>query len=282
MPPPTATTRVAAVIGSPVRHSLSPVLHNAAFTETGLDWVYLAFEVPRGAVPDAFAGVRALGLAGLSVTTPHKEAAAEACDRLSADAEALGAVNCVVNDGGTLVGHSTDGDGFVAALAAEVDLAPGGRRCVVLGAGGAARSIALALARAGAAEVAVVNRTPARAERTVALVGPTGRVVGPDDVPPTVEAAELVVNATSLGMGASATRGESPLDPGLLRAGTVVADIVYDPVATPLLEAARAAGARTLNGLPMLVHQAAIAFEHWTGREAPVEVMSAAVADARA
>jgi len=276
MSAPTGSTRLAAVIGSPVRHSLSPVLHNAAFAAAGLDWVYVALEVGPGRVPEALAGMRALGIGGLSVTMPHKEAVAAECDRLSDDAAALGAVNCVVPDGDELVGHNTDGAGFVAALAADgVD--PAGMACVVLGAGGAARAIALALARAGAAEVAVVNRTAARAEQAVALLGGVGRVVAPADAGESVGAAGLVVNATSVGMGDPAP-SDLPLDPARLRAGQVVADIVYRPLETALLRAARTRGATAVNGVPMLVHQAAVAFELWTGVPAPVAAMTASVA----
>jgi shikimate dehydrogenase len=276
MSAPTGSTRLAAVIGSPVRHSLSPVLHNAAFAAAGLDWVYVALEVGPGRVPEALAGMRALGIGGLSVTMPHKEAVAAECDRLSDDAAALGAVNCVVPDGDELVGHNTDGAGFVAALSADgVD--PAGMACVVLGAGGAARAIALALARAGAAEVAVVNRTADRAEQAVALLGGVGRVVAPADAGESVGAAGLVVNATSVGMGDPAP-SDLPLDPARLRAGQVVADIVYRPLETALLRAARTRGATAVNGVPMLVHQAAVAFELWTGVPAPVAAMTASVA----
>jgi shikimate dehydrogenase len=273
---PTGSTRLAAVIGSPVRHSLSPVLLNAAFEAARLDWVLVALEVPDGRVPDAFVGVRALGLGGLSVTMPHKEAAAAACDRLSPDAAALGAVNCVVPDGDQLVGHNTDGLGFVAALAADrVEVA--GMACVVLGAGGAARAVALALARAGATEVAVVNRTAARAELAVALLGGVGRVVAPADASDALAAAGLVVNATSIGMGDPAPDA-LPVDPAPLHAGQVVADIVYRPLETPLLREARARGATGVNGVPMLVHQAAAAFQLWTGEPAPIGAMAASVA----
>jgi shikimate dehydrogenase len=273
---PTGATRLAAVIGSPVRHSLSPVLHNAAFEAVGLDWVYVALEVAEGRVPEALAGMRALGIGGLSVTMPHKEAAAAACDRLAGDAAALGAVNCVVPDGDELVGHNTDGPGFVAALAADgVD--PAGMACVVLGAGGAARAVALSLARAGAAEVAIVNRTAARAEQAVALLGEVGRVVDPASAPDVVRAAGLVVNATSIGMG-EPSAAELPVDPAVLHEGQVVADIVYRPLETPFLHEARNRGATGVNGVPMLVHQAAVAFELWTGVAAPVAAMTATVA----
>ncbi len=272
---PTAATRLAAVIGTPVRHSLSPVLHNAAFAAAGLDWVYVALEVAEGRVPEALAGARALGVGGLSVTTPHKEAAADACDRLSPDASLLHAVNCVVPDGDELVGHNTDGPGFVAALGAD-GFDPQGRACVVLGAGGAARAIALALARAGAAEVSVVNRTRARAEQAVALVGGAGRVVEPGAAASVVADAALVVNATTVGMGQPAA-GDVPVDPELLHAGQLVADIVYRPLETPLLAAARRRGATVVNGVPMLVHQAAEAFRLWTGVPPPVAAMASSV-----
>ena len=277
MPMPTGSTRLAAVIGSPVRHSLSPVLHNAAFAAAGLDWVYVALEVTEGRVPEALAGMRALGIGGLSVTMPHKEAVAAACDRLSDDAAALGAVNCVVNADGELVGHNTDGAGFVAALAADPGFDPVGQRCVVLGAGGAARAVAVALARAGAAEVAVVNRTAERAEQAVALLAGVGRVVAPDGVAETVAAAGLVVNATSVGMGESAP-ADLPVEPAPLHEGQVVVDIVYRPLETPFLREARRRGVTAVNGVPMLVHQAAVAFELWTGVPAPVAAMTASVA----
>ena len=268
-----AGTRVAAVIGSPVTHSLSPVIHNAAFAAAGLDWAFVAFEVPPGEAARALEGMRALGLGGLSVTMPHKDAVAVAVDERSADVDLLGAVNCVVPiGGGRLRGESTDGEGFVRSLGdAGVDVA--GISCCVLGAGGAARAVVLALARAGAAEIRVVNRTLSRGEAAAALAGPVGAVAGPEAV---VDAG-LVVNATSVGMGPSA---QVPLDVARLGAGQVVADLVYAPRTTPLLAAARDAGCTTVDGIGMLVHQAAVAFEHWTGEAAPVAAMHGAVAAA--
>ena len=261
-----ATTILTGVIGEPVRHSLSPVLHNAAFEELGLDWAFLAFEVPAGSVGPALNGVRALGIAGLSVTMPHKAAVAEAVDELTPAAEKLGAVNCVVNERGRLIGHNTDGPGFVDSLAHDAGFSVAGRSCVVLGAGGAARAVVWALAEEGAAEVIVVDRTASAAETAAALAGPIGRV---GDVS-AVRGADLVVNATSVGMAAP---GELPIDPDLLAAHQVVADLVYLPVDTGLLKAARAAGAVAVDGVGMLAHQAARAFTLWTGRTAPIEVM---------
>lgn len=265
------TTTVAAVIGSPVRHSLSPALHNAAFGASGADWVYTAFEVAPGRAGAALAAMRALGLGGLSVTMPHKDDVADAVDELDPAAAALHSVNTVVRlADGRLRGHSTDGAGFVASLA-EAGADPMGRRVVVLGAGGAARAVVDALGRAGAAEVVVVNRNADRATTAAALAGPVGRVGSAADVAD----AELVVNATSVGMGTL----ELPLDPGLLRAGQVVADLVYHPLETALLAAARAAGARVVDGLGMLVHQAALQQELWLGARPDTAVMRAAALD---
>lgn len=267
--PITGATRLAAVIGSPVRHSLSPAIHNAAFAALGLDWRFVALEVAPGDCARALDGVRALGLGGLSVTTPHKDDAAALADERTADVELLGAANCLVPVGdGRLLADNTDGAGFVAALR-EAGVEPAGLRCCVLGAGGAARSLVLALARAGAADVAVVNRTEGRGEAAAALAGGLGRTGGDAEV----READLVVNATSVGMGGT---GGLPLDPSGLRPDQVVAELVVHPVRTPLLDAAAGAGCVTLDGVGMLVHQAAIAFERWTGVAAPTAAMAAA------
>src|SRR5690606_33520126 len=162
-------TRTAGVIGMPVRHSLSPAIFNAAFAASGLDWAYLAFEVPDGAAGLAMGGVRALGLEGVSVTMPHKAAVIAGLDRLGADAEALHAVNCVHREGAELVGHNTDGPGFVDALQVDEGLDLAGRTVTVVGAGGAARAVIRALAGAGVRSVVVVNRSVAPAEQAVAL-----------------------------------------------------------------------------------------------------------------
>jgi shikimate dehydrogenase len=270
------TTRSAGVIGLPIRHSLSPSIFNAAFAASGLDWAYLAFEVPDGAAGLAMGGVRALGLEGVSVTMPHKAAVITALDELTADAEVLGAVNCVARRGATLVGHNTDGAGFIDALRIDEGLDPAGRSFAVIGAGGAARAVVRALSRAGAAAIVVVNRSADAAELATALAGSVGRVGKPDEV----GGVDVVVNATPLGMGVVVTsEGEPepmPVDPGLLGTGQVLVDLVYHPATTPLAEAARAQGLRTVNGLGMLIHQAAHAFRIWTSEEPPLEAMSAA------
>jgi shikimate dehydrogenase len=266
---PSATTAVAGVIGDPVDHSLSPVLHNSAFATLGLDWAYVAFPVPAGSGQAAVAAMADLGIRGLSVTMPHKAPAALACDRLTAVAERLGVANTVTNLGGVLVGDSTDGSGFVDSLA-EQGWSPSGKRCIVLGAGGAARAVVLALAEAGAARVEVAARRPEEAANVASLAGEAGAAGTVESVP----GADLVVNATPVGM----TSDGLPfgLDPSSLGPGQLVADLIYAPAITPLLVAARRRGARTTNGLGMLVHQAARQFRAWTGQDAPVEAMSAA------
>lgn len=266
---PTGETRLAGVIGWPVRHSRSPDIHNAAYRALGLDWLYVALPVPPGQVPLALAGMRALGIEGLSVTMPHKAAAAAAVDRLGADAVALGAVNSIRRDGDVLVGDNTDGGGFVDSLHAEgVD--PAGRCCVVLGAGGASRAVVRALALAGADAVVVVARNADRATAAAALAGAVGSVADAS----ALSHADLLVNATPIGMGDDTTLAADPTD---LPDHAVVADLVYHPRRTPLLIAAAERGLRTVGGIGMLVHQAARQVEAWTGQPAPVDVMRAAV-----
>jgi shikimate dehydrogenase len=262
----TGATRVVGVIGDPVGHSRSPAMHNAAFGALGLDWVYVAFPAPRGAGAAAVRAMPTLGLAGLNVTMPHKADAAAACDDLAPDAVALGAVNTVVDSGGTLVGHSTDGAGFLRALDDE-DVAIAGRRALVLGAGGAARANAHALGRVGAHVTVAARRSePAR---SAAALAPDGVAVGLDEI--AVDRFDLIVNATPVGM-----HGEPPpFDTSELHAGQFVYDTVY-PAETPLVLEARARGLRAAGGLGMLVHQGALSFTLWTGVAPPLDVMRAA------
>lgn len=257
---------VAALIGSPVAHSLSPVIHRAAFAAAGLDWSYVAFEVATGQADRALDAMRTLGIVGYSVTTPHKGQVADCVDELARAAAALRSVNTVVRDGERLVGHSTDGDGFVAALAAD-GVEVGGLHVAVLGAGAAARSVVSALGHAGAASIVVVNRSAARIPDVVALA-PAARPAS--DATADLAAAELIVNATSVGFG---SLDELPLDAAVLHSAHLVADLVYHPLDTALLRAAREVGARTFDGLGMLVHQAVLQQQLWTGRAPEAGVM---------
>jgi shikimate dehydrogenase len=277
-----AATTVVGVVGDPVVHSLSPLLHNTAFAELGLDWVSVGFPVRDGSAAGAVAGARALGVRGLSVTMPHKETMARLADHLTPLATRLDAVNCLSIGHEAVIGDNTDGPGLVAALRRAQEFDPAGRRCLVVGGGGAARAVVAALADAGASEVVVVNRSAPRARAAASLAGAAGRVGGAAEA----AGADLVVNATPLGMGPlgmgppgmgppgmDGSGGSWPVDPELLGPGQLVVDLVYHPPVTPWLEAARSRGARTANGLGMLVHQAALQLEWWTGRTAPLEAM---------
>jgi shikimate dehydrogenase len=264
----TGATRVAGVIGHPVAHSLSPALHNAGFASLRLDWVYAAFDVAAGSAVAALAAMRTLGLGGLSVTMPHKEAVAAAVDVLDPAAAALRSVNTVVAlPDGRLAGHSTDGDGFVASIR-EAGVDPAGRPVAVIGAGGAGRAVVEALRRAGAAEIVVINRSSQPAEVAAHLAGERGRVGGPA----AARECDIVVNATPIGMGT----GDVPIDVSLLHDPQVVVDLVYHPLETAFLAQARARGARVIDGLGMLVHQAALQQELWLGTLADTGVMRAA------
>lgn len=273
IPMPSGATHLAAVIGSPVRHSRSPRLANAAFAASGLDWVFVALEVAEGRAVEAVGAMEALGIGGLMVTMPHKAAVIPALDDLTPAARALGAVNSIAWEDGRLVGDNTDGPGLVDSLRADDGVDPTGLRCVVIGAGGAARSVAWALGEAGAADIAIINRTPDRAQVAADLAGPAGRVGDTADLAD----ADLVINATSVGMGAEqGAPGPLPIPAESLRPGQVVVDLVYQPLETPLLRAAAAAGARPVDGLGMLVHQAARSITRWTGITPDLAAMAAA------
>ena len=265
-------TAVAGIIGWPVEQSRSPAIHNAAFAATGLDWIYVAFPVPPGDAPRAVDGMRSLGIRGLNVTMPHKQAVIEALDALTPDAERVDAVNTIVARDGRLTGDNTDGRGFLRALAADAGMDPAGVTALVLGAGGAARAVVAALAGAGAKQVLVAARRP---EQAAALAGGAIATL-PFEAGAIADAAaasSLVVNATPIGAGGE----DPPFPPETLTEGHVVVDLVYHPEVTPFVRIARERTARVFNGLGMLVHQAALSFEAWTGVAAPVDVMRAAV-----
>lgn len=261
------STRLAAVIGSPVRHSLSPAMHNAAFDAAGVDWRLVAFDVAPGDGQRALTAMATLGIGGFAVTMPHKEQVAACVDEIDVAARSVRSVNTVVlREDGSTFGATTDGDGFVDSLA-DVDIDVSGLRVVVLGAGGAARSIVAALGRRGAADIAIVNRTPATAAITAELAG-VAHVGSYDDV----ASAHLLVNATSVGMGSA----NLPVDPDVLRPDLAVADIVYHPLETALLRTARDVGSTTVDGLGMLVHQAVRQQELWTSVRPDPSILRAA------
>ncbi len=279
---PDTQTRLVGVIGWPIEHSLSPAMQNAALREMGLNWTYLAFAVEPERVGDAVAGARGLGLVGLNVTIPHKAAVIEHLDEVDESVEALGVANTIVNADGRLLGHNTDGAGFLRSLA-EHGHSVSGRAVAVIGAGGAARSVAYACARAGARSLAVLNRTPERAEEVAELVRARAGLSAVTALPLTgadaqeaVESADLIVDCTSVGMYPHVDV-EPVVPPSWLRPGQVVVDLTYNPLETVLLRAAAEAGAATVDGAGMLVHQGAISLRHWSGQEPPVETMRRAL-----
>jgi shikimate dehydrogenase len=271
--------RLLGLFGNPVSHSVSPAMHNAAFAHVKKNCYYGAFAIEPTHLKAAVESIRALGMLGVNVTIPYKEAVLEHLDEVANTAAKVGAVNTIVNRGGRLIGYNTDGWGFLSSLE-EVGVKPVGLQAVVLGAGGAARAIAAHLAMAGARRVIISNRTPQRAEELAVHV----RAAAPDTDIRAVEAfsreerdalmdAGLVVNCTPQGMKGE-NEGTSPVsDINLLPQRAVVYDTVYTPMETQLLKDARLRGLRVVGGLGMLVHQGACAWEYWFGRRGPVGVM---------
>jgi len=264
--PITPATRLCGIVLHPAGHTRSPAMHNAAFAALDVDARYLAFDVAPETLADAIRGARALGVQQLAVSIPHKEAVVPLLDEVEETARTIGAVNTVTLRDGVLHGANTDWLGAVRALERETPL--GGARAVVLGAGGTARAVTFGLLERGA-RVTVLNRTAARAE---SLARDLGADAG-GDLGALAECDwNVLVNTTSVGLREDAT----PVSADTLRPGAVVLDAVYEPAETRLLRDAAAAGARTVGGKWMLVEQAAVQIELWTGREAPREVLAAA------
>jgi shikimate dehydrogenase len=268
-------TRVCGVIGDPIEHSLSPIMHNAAFEALGLDYVFLAFKVKPAYVADAVNGMRALNIRGLNVTMPHKKTVMANLDRIDLSAQIINSVNTVLNKENLLFGFNTDGVGAVKALR-ENGVELKGRKVLLLGAGGAARAIAYAMAKE-ADELTVLNRTVKQAQALTKLLEKTANkriVVGslsPEDIQQNLRDSDILINATSVGM--KPHPDETPVPPKLLRSNLSVMDIVYNPLETKLAKDAKAAGAKVISGVEMLIYQGAASFEIWTGKSAPVEVM---------
>jgi shikimate dehydrogenase len=272
------------LIGWPVEHSLSPAMHNAAFEALGFGWQYELLPVPPGQLGAALAGLRTDELRGANVTVPYKSAVMTFLDEIDDAAGAIGAVNTITVQGGRWRGHNTDAAGFVRALG-EVGLEAAGQRALLLGAGGAARAVAYALAGAGCA-VAIYNRTGMRAAELVhdlQGLSPNAPVAWVPDSAALermdLARLDLLVNATAAGMWPNSKDTPWPEELTLPSHWTVF-DLVYNPLETRLLRQARRAGAKTIDGLGMLVWQGALAFELWTGRVPPVDLMRAAALEA--
>ncbi len=268
-------TRVCGVIGYPIEHTLSPLMHNAAFEAVGLDYVFLAFKVKPSRVEDAVNGLRALNIRGLNVTMPHKSRVMAHLDRIDLSAQIIDSVNTILNKENLLFGFNTDGVGALKALK-ENGVELKGRKVLLLGAGGAARAIAYTMAKE-ADELAVLNRTVKQAQSLSKLLEKSfnkkivAGSLSPSDIQKNLQDSDILINATSVGM--KPHPDESPVVAKLLRPNLAVLDIVYNPLETKLAKDAKAAGAKVVSGVEMLIYQGAASFEIWTGKSAPVEVM---------
>jgi|SRR5665811_1515897 len=280
------TTKLIGILGHPVSHTLSPRMQNAAFQSMGLDICYVPLDVSPEALKDAIDGIKAMGFIGANVTIPHKVDAANMMDRLERIAAITGAVNTIVNESGSLVGHNTDGIGFIRALEEVVDVDFQTARPLIIGAGGAARSIAVALAEKSIERLTVINRDRQRSSDLKVMLNasfpdlPVEISTFEEDMEGPILASNIVINATSIGLEGSLKMPPVPVD--RLTKDHVVCDIVYkQSQETPFLAAAGGEGATTLGGLGMLLHQGAAAIRLWTGVEAPIGVMRGAVESKR-
>ncbi len=269
------TTRIYGIIGNPVTHTLSPLLHNTAFREMGLNCIYLPFQVNNTELSAAIKGIRAMKIHGFNVTMPHKLTIIPLIDRLDPLAMKIGAVNTIVNNEGKLTGYNTDAAGFTRALL-DNGVDPRGKKVVVFGAGGVSRAICFALAEQKC-EIVIVNRTIDKARKLANIVSivSSQRVksfnISEGTLDKPLYEADIIVNATSVGMGE--TIGKSVAAAGLLHSSMVVFDTIYHPIETQLIKDAKKIGAQVIGGLDMLLWQGAIAFKMWTGLNAPFELM---------
>jgi shikimate dehydrogenase len=271
------------VFGYPVAENPTGLMIEPAFAALGLQWRYQLFEVKPGDLADAVRGLRAMNLCGINLTIPHKVNVLQYLDEVSPDARLMGAVNMVHRQGDRLIGENTDGKGFLKSLREDAGVDPTGKRVVVLGAGGAARAITVELALAGAAHITIVNRSAGRGQTLVNLLNQETPVAAefvlwqgayglPDGV-------DVLVNATSIGLYPKVD-DRPELEYDTIHPGMTVCDVIPNPPHTPFLRAARQRGAKTLDGLGMLVNQGAIGFKIWTGQDAPIDVMQRALREA--
>lgn len=262
-------TQLACIIGDPVYHSLSPIMHNSAYQSLGLNWVYVAFRVKKENLQSAVMGIKSLGIRGVSVTIPHKVAVLSLLDSLDAVAEKIGAINTIVNQNGKLYGYNTDWEGAMLALKEKTRIQ--GKKVVLIGAGGAGRAIAFGLKKEGA-EVTILNRTVEKAKNLAKEID--AKFGGLEDLE-VIKESDIVVNATSVGMHPK--HHECIVPKELLHSNLTVFDIVYTPKETELLKRAKEKGAKIVYGYKMLLYQAVRQFELFVGRSAPTAVMEEAL-----
>ncbi len=275
----TGRTKIYGLYGWPVEHTFSPAMHNAAFKRLEMDACYVAFPVHPDRLEDAMRSISALSIQGVNVTVPHKERAAVMLSELSEEARLMTAVNTIEVRGDRLIGHNTDGRGFLRSLREDLKFEPKGRSIFIIGAGGAGRAVGFSLAIAGATGITIYDKDVQKGSALARDIREkTGAdVFAVDDIMNAAGAAkdaDCIVNATPLGMKKTDLM---PLDAHVIRKGQIVCDLIYNPPETRLLRSAKARGARTLNGLGMLLYQGVLAFEIWTGKKAPVGVMKAAL-----
>ncbi|WP_343223622.1 shikimate dehydrogenase [Paenibacillus oenotherae] len=273
-------TLLYSVIGDPIRQSKSPAMMNRAFRESGINGIYTAFHIKSERLADFVAGVRAMGIRGVNVTIPHKLDIIPLLDEIDESAQAIGAVNTIVNEDGNLIGYNTDGLGYVRSLREEAEPELGGKRVLIIGAGGATRGIIYALAKEGVGSIVISNRTVERAQVLVDAfrLQTDIRVVGSEKLKDACKEADIIINTTSLGMYPHVEG--TPIDTSWLRPESIASDLIYNPLTTRFLEEAKSRGCRIHGGLGMFVYQGAYAFEYWTGVPAPVQAMRAAVLEA--
>jgi len=267
--------KICGIIGDPIEHTMSPIMHNAAFASMGLDYLFVPFRVRKEGLRQAIDGVRGLNIRGLGVTIPHKVAVMQFLDEIDDLAEKIGAVNNIVNDNGVLKGYNTDASGFLQALL-DQGIEPSGKNVVILGAGGASRAVSFILAERRS-NLIILNRTLSKAGELASKISKTftgaAEALESDEenLARALSKADILVNTTSVGM--SPDVDDTPVTSDLLNSDMVVFDIVYNPIKTKLLREAEEVGAQTISGLDMLVWQGALAFQMWTGLEAPIKLM---------
>jgi shikimate dehydrogenase len=266
-------TTLYGVFGDPVRHSRSPLMMNRAFQVMGINAAYAAFHVKPDGLGNAIAGIRALGFRGVNVTIPHKVEVMQHLDAIDEGARIIGAVNTIVNENGKLTGYNTDGIGYVRSLREETGIELEGMRVLLLGAGGAARGVAYALAKAGVKRIEIANRTINRAIELASAIGEFTDTegIGLDDLADRLGSVDLIVNTTSAGMHPNVA--ELPMNSELIEPEHIVSDLIYNPRITRFLKEAEARGAKIHGGLGMFIYQGAYALEYWTGNAAPIVAM---------
>jgi len=269
-------TIMTGLFGHPVGHSLSPIMHNRAFDVCGLNYRYAAFDVLPEQIGQAVAAIRALGFRGVNVTIPHKVAVMPYLDEIDEEARIIGAVNTIVNENGRLIGYNTDGRGYVRSLIEETGIDLAAQKVLMLGAGGAARGVAVALLLQGVPDLIIANRSEDKAQSLVqdlqeAIPGKKVTGISLNEVPEAIKDRTLLVQTTSIGMYPHVS--ESPLDKKYLHKNLLISDLIYNPLKTRILKDGEEIGCPTHSGVGMFIYQGALSFEYWTHQKAPVNEM---------